>query len=349
MFHPSRSSLATLALGLVTLGCGDDSSTETGAESGSAPTTSTPAGTTESTPDDSTGTPAPTGGNATGPEATTESPGSSAGDTMGAVPPVIFDLGEIPEAPPFDEACGEVDFLFVIDNSGSMGDEQNTLVNNFPAFINGIQTVLESVDSYNVGVVTTDEYSPNIAGCQELSSLVVQTGGGSSSNANCGPFADGGNFMTENDDLATDFSCAAQVGTSGSASERQMQATVEAVTGVQAGPGECNEGFIREDALLVIVIITDESDNASVGTAQTWYDDIVAAKAGIPENVVVVGIINTPAGGCGFDTAFEISTFIDMFGDNGFQADICLPDYEPIFTEATAIIDVACDNFIPPD
>ena len=24
------------------------------------------------------------------------------------------------------------------------------------------------------------------------------------------------------------------------------------------GPGECNEGYIRDDALLVIVVITDE-------------------------------------------------------------------------------------------
>ena len=41
---------------------------------------------------------------------------------------------------------------------------------------------LEEVESYHVGVVTTDAYSPNIPGCQALSSLVVSTGGSSSSN-----------------------------------------------------------------------------------------------------------------------------------------------------------------------
>ncbi len=349
MFHRSRSSLATLALGL-TIACGDDTSNGTNADSGSSPTTMTPAGSTSSTSPAGTTDAQPGGTMTTGAVdsgATTSDPASS-GDTMPAVPPIGFDLGEIPEAPFFDEACGEVDFLFVIDNSGSMGGEQATLIANFPAFINGIQTVLESVTSYHVGVVTTDDYNNNIAGCQNLSSLVVHTGGGGSSNSMCGPFADGTNYMTESDDLATAFTCTAQVGTSGSASERQMQATVEAVTGVEAGPGECNEGFIRDEALLVMVIITDESDNASVGNAITWYDDVVAAKAGIPENIVAVGIINTPGGG-GFDIAVEISAFIDMFGDNGFQADISLPDYEPIFTEAIAIIDVACDNFIPPD
>ena len=34
--------------------------------------------------------------------------------------------------------CQKVDFLFVIDNSGSMEDEQNNLINSFPGFINTI-------------------------------------------------------------------------------------------------------------------------------------------------------------------------------------------------------------------
>jgi hypothetical protein len=38
-----------------------------------------------------------------------------------------------------------------------------------------------------------------------------------------------------------------------------------------------------------------------------------------------------------------------MFGMNGFMADICLPDYAPIFDQAVGIIDVACDNYIPPN
>ena len=35
--------------------------------------------------------------------------------------------------------CRKVDFLFVIDNSGSMSDEQQNLINSFPSFIQTIQ------------------------------------------------------------------------------------------------------------------------------------------------------------------------------------------------------------------
>ena len=270
-------------------------------------------------------------------------------DTTSGVPEFVFDLGEIPDAPSIDEECGEVDFLFVIDNSGSMGDEQANLVANFPAFIDGIQNSLEDVESYHVGVVTTDAYSHNIVGCQQLSSLVVQTGGSNSSSAMCGPYSEGYNYMTEMDDLATAFSCAAQIGTSGDATERAMQAVVETVTGVEADPGECNFGFLREEALLVLVVITDEPDNTSVGTPMTWYDDVVAAKAGIPENIVVLSLVNSPGGTCSGGDANNIADFTMMFGDNGFMADICTPDYMPVFSEAIDVIDVACENFIPPD
>src|SRR5690242_15742838 len=37
---------------------------------------------------------------------------------------INFDLGVLPDSPPLEEGCGMVDFLFVIDNSGSMSDEQ---------------------------------------------------------------------------------------------------------------------------------------------------------------------------------------------------------------------------------
>ena len=46
----------------------------------------------------------------------------------------------------------------------------------------------------------------------------------------------------------------------------------------------------------MIVIITDESDTDSTGLPMDWYDAVLTAKAGIPENVVVLSLINTPGG-----------------------------------------------------
>lgn len=276
--------------------------------------------------------------------ATNDETAASDGLTSGYHPK--FDLGILPDATIPEEGCQKVDFLFTIDNSGSMGDDQDTLVGNFPAFITGIQSVLGTVDEYQVGIVTTDTYDYNVAGCQQLGSLVVQTGGSNSSNSTCGPYAAGYNFMTEADDLAMEFSCAADVGTVGSATERPMEATVQAVQQVQGGPGQCNEGYLREDSLLVIVIITDEPGDDS-GNATTWFDDIVAARSGIEENIAVVSLINVPGGGCPGSNANQISAFTNMF-TNGFEAPVCTNDYGPAFQQAIDLIEEACNNFTPP-
>ncbi len=276
---------------------------------------------------------------------------------------VKFDLGVQPDANvDMEEGCTKVDFLFIIDNSGSMNDEQANLINSFPGFITGIQSSLEQVDEYQVGVVTTDANSQNTAvpGCNVLGGLVTRTGGSFSSNQVCGPYAAGNNYMTEIDDLGQTFACAAQVGTAGSGIERPMDALVSVVNKVHGGPGQCNEGFLRDDALLVVVIITDEWDGpndpeipGSSGTPQDWYDAVIAAKLGIPENAVALALINwaesptCPPSSAPFD-GVHIRDFVNLFGDNGFLGGVCEPDYGPTFAEAVGVIEGACNNFQPP-
>ena len=278
----------------------------------------------------------------------------------------IFDLGVMPDVEPgADQAgCTKVDFLFVVDNSPSMEDDQANLVANFPAFIDGISGELGDID-YHVGVVTSDAYAANDAqaglGCNELGALVVSTGGSASSNAICGPYAGGGNFMTPQDDLTQSFACAASVGVAGAQRERPMEAMTRAVGGALAGPGQCNEGFIREDALLVVVIITDEYDgpgdpdgggnNTSAGDPDSWFQTVVDAKGGVETNVVIVSLIRLWGGPCEpdneYDDCVNIGTFTDAF-THGLVGGVCDPDYGPIFQEAIGIIDEACTEFEPP-
>ncbi|MEM6995163.1 MAG: VWA domain-containing protein, partial [Myxococcota bacterium] len=53
----------------------------------------------------------------------------------------------------------DVDILFVIDNSGSMGEEQGTLASNFASFINVLEE--ETVKAnYRIGVTTSDNSNP---------------------------------------------------------------------------------------------------------------------------------------------------------------------------------------------
>ncbi len=59
-----------------------------------------------------------------------------------------------------ESGCDKVDFLFVIDNSGSMSEFQANLVSNFPGFINTIQETLDEAQDYHIMVVDTDPVGP---------------------------------------------------------------------------------------------------------------------------------------------------------------------------------------------
>src|SRR5690606_38862098 len=121
--------------------------------------------------------------------------------------------------------------LFVIDNSGSMADEQLNLIASFPGFIDGIERTLGPQTSYHVGVVTTDLNLFNEEPCQQIGALTTRTGGDMSSDAACGPYADGARFMATHDDLSEAFACAAQVGIDGDGLERPMDALEAALHG----------------------------------------------------------------------------------------------------------------------
>lgn len=70
--------------------------------------------------------------------------------------------------------CDKVDFLFVIDNSGSMGPFQENLVTNFPGFINTIQETLDEAQDYHIMVVDTDPAPP--ADCPTLCAQIEAEG-----------------------------------------------------------------------------------------------------------------------------------------------------------------------------
>lgn len=358
----ASSSRTTLGLALLVVACGSsggDQLTSDGNEPSTSTSdpTSTTVGTTLPGVDSSSTDGGPTTVTTAMPTTDADSSSSSGGST--------FDVGVQPDIG-ISDACTAVDFLFVIDDSSSMNEHQANLIANFPAFIDGIEDSLGSVESFHVGVVATDPFSGNPGACILIGALVTSTtgAGAQSSQAECGPYADGSNFMTDADDLDASFACAAQVGTSGNGSERPMDAVVAAVDGSLAGVGGCNEGFLRDDALLVVVVITDEYDGegdpepgngeepaTSVGGPMDWYDAVVAAKGGIPQNAVALAITNYEGGPCEpEDLAHDgvnIVSWTALFEDNGFVGGLCENDYGPMFAEATGVIATACENFVP--
>ncbi len=288
------------------------------------------------------------------------------------------------------KGCRKVDFLFVIDNSGSMSDEQQNLIASFPTFISTIQQELEEAQDYHIMVIDTDAYV--FAGCELICSFppgwcpmaldeytcgvtkpeqcedvlgagVVDPKGTSSSGPAC-DFSSGGRYMDVSEpDLAAAFACAAQVGTGSTDDpEKPMQAMVNAVA--PNGPSaDCNLGFLRSDAILVVTFITDEDDNqgdGSLGTPEGWKASLVAAKKGDPSALAVLGLFGdgdkpdaicppfNPDNSTGAEPSWRLRMFIDSFGERGVAGSVCAPSYEEFFKKAVGIIDTTCDGFVPP-
>lgn len=338
-------------------------------ESGTgAPTQASGIATLPGTATEATGsTGAPTTGGETGGE-------TGVDDTSGAVTTLPkFDFGAQPDVAGMmaDTGCTKVDLLFVVDSSGSMADEQVVLVNSFPDFVTEMQTQLANTDSYHVGVISSDAYPFNAGGCVSDGALVTQTGGDAASNAVCTPFSSGKRWMDETEpDLTGKFACAGQVGVSGSGDERPMYAMLQAVQPGLNGGGACNDGFIRSDALLVVVVITDEEDDHEVqacnqlpqpgspGEPLDWYNGLVFVKGGVETNVVVLSLVGPVAQPCpmldkcgggidGAEPAARIVQFTEMF-TYGSVGQICAPSYKQFFHDAIGVIEGACDNFMPP-
>lgn len=275
------------------------------------------------------------------------------------------------------DGCKAIDFLFVIDNSGSMGDNQQNLINSFPGFIAKIQETVADVDSYHIMVAKTDSgwndcqiecgFFPflcqfgDINGCDGAPSACDETLGAGvnfpigddASNQFC-DLTGGQRFITPAepfDQIGNKFTCIASVGTDGDSSERPMSALTQAVSPSLNGPGGCNSGFLRDDAILVITIITDEEDDDSQGTPNGWYQNIIAQKAGDGSGVVVLGLINdtdsaTPVCPAQSQDPAKIRDFITSFPNN-IMGSVCAPNYAPFFEQAVDLIDTTCSDFEP--
>jgi hypothetical protein len=164
-------------------------------------------------------------------------------------------------------------------------------------------------------------------------------------------------LLPDQTNLSDTFSCAALVGTSGSGDEKPMQAMMEAIGPLNETDG-CNEGFVRDDAILVITFISDEEDDngggasGSAGDPTLWKQAVITAKNGDETAAVVLGLVgdnDQPNPICDSDEAeasLRLRTFATSFS-YGSWASICSLDYAPFFEAAVSVIDTACDGFDP--
>lgn len=346
-----------------------------------------PSGSSESTFDPTTGGTGTSEGGGGSSSGGSTGGGATAGLDSSSSAGFVFDVGTAVDAPgacgPDDPSChcNAVDLLFIVDNSGSMLEEQDNLAASFPSFINSIQSTLADAQDYHIMVIDSDAWV--FAGCQLLkcSGLPQLPGicvgfecgdqpsqcedvlgagvtfpkGANASNIDCN-FSTGLRFMDSTQpNLAGAFQCAARVGTDSTDDpERGMEAMVNAVSGVNPF-ATCNGGFLRDDAILVVTFVTDEDDNpgdGSSGTVDTWRQALIDAKNGDDQAIVVVGLFGGPEdpnlGTCGAEASPRLGQFLDSWGDKGIYGSICSGDYDVVFQQAVDTIDTTCDEFVPP-
>jgi len=310
------------------------------------------------------------GGSGAGGSGGTATTGGSGGGSGGGI---VFDGGGDGST---SSGCEKIDFLFIVDNSVSMQDNQKALVAAFPNFISAIESTVNAGSNYHIMVTDTDEWGrcntanpwtgmdPTSATCnayikntvfdecdRTLGAGVVNPAGQYASNKVCA-FPAGRRYLQQNDPNVSDvFACAAQVGTAGHPSERPMDSMVAALQPAINAAGGCNDGFLRDDALLVVTFISDDPNYEDQGTPQDWYNAVVAAKKGDPDAVTVVGLIPGDAG-CGNATGGKINgghwaEFISKF-TYSLKGSVCSADYASTFSQAVKVIDESCDKYVPP-
>lgn len=128
-----------------------------------------------------------------------------------------------------------VDVLWVVDDSGSMYDEQVALSANFPVFFDFFDG---SGLDFHIGVVSTDMSAMHRSG------KLVEF--------------EGQNFIDPDTlDAARIFEGMAMLGTRGSATEKGIDATWTALEVERDGH---NAGFLRDDSSVHVVVVSDEGD-----------------------------------------------------------------------------------------
>lgn len=205
-------------------------------------------------------------------------------------------------------ALNKLDILFVIDNSGSMLTKQQNLANSFESFVNTFQN--KNFD-FNIAIITTDI-----------------DGGGQDGDFQGTPAV----LTSSTSNFANIFKTNVVVGATGSAAAKAMGAIELALSTSKLA--STNAGFLRNDAHLAIVILSDSDDfDSSITDSQllTFLDGLKPAttsSSGSKLNYSISAVIaKTSFGNCAapFDDG---DTFVRLASaTDGETASICESDF----------------------
>ncbi|HXU02020.1 MAG TPA: hypothetical protein VN903_13700 [Polyangia bacterium] len=162
-----------------------------------------------------------------------------------------------------------VDILVMVDNSTSMMLSQNKLNSSFASFVSALRASPQGLPNLHLAVVSSDMGAGDgsIAQCDATrgdNGLFQNTPRGTctSSGLQTGAMfiSDVGGTKNYTGNMETVFSCIAALGEQGCGFEHQFASILRALGADDALPPLANQGFLRQDALLAIVLLTNEDD-----------------------------------------------------------------------------------------
>jgi hypothetical protein len=169
-----------------------------------------------------------------------------------------------------------VDLLFLIDDSSSMTASQDNLRNNFPTFMQklkedpGLPNIHVAVVSSDMGADGSCDDATNKRGIFQYTAKTPDDPTVPPCTTNLDPGAtfisDTGGVRNYTGNIEDTFSCIARLGQTGCGFEHQFAAILRAL-GADGAPAPAeNANFLRPEAYLVVVLITNEDDcSASPG------------------------------------------------------------------------------------
>jgi len=257
----------------------------------------------------------------------------------------------------------EVDILFVVDDSISMCEEQDRLVSSFDEFI-AQASVWEN--DYHIGIISVNVVDEAVIGrlnrgdSSVTPRFITKSGSAQSQFANlvnlgCDDESESSEagLQAAQTGLAAPLTTDTEVtcsGTSDCTSNPNICADPSncPYTCIDGSCGGFNKGFMREDAQLEIIILSDEEDQSSA--AISLYVDFLTnikgwANVGRMHVNSIVGVKDVPSGSGDGDcvasdggTASHGYRYIQASEDTGGKyGSICESTFEPIMSEISDI------------
>lgn len=285
-----------------------------------------------------------------------------------------------------DDFCnGKIDFLFVVNRAHYMEPWWGRFHAALPGFIDRVFDTFDGYDMHFMaidgiggwGVSACAEPCQQNGSCDEIpgfpceryihdsvqgcdlkthgAGVIFPTGIGAA-NRDCGPLEGQRYISSQQVDAVDAVKCIGQVGY-GLPGEwaYAIGDMLHAVT-PKSPAWDCNGDFLRDDAMLVIVLL-DQKDAPPCfsGPPGEWAEIIYGAKGGDKDRVMVIGLLDDSSGegpticpGSGSeDYGLCTASFLHHYVKHRIEGSRCAEDYTPYFDAGLDMLGQLCEQDIP--